>query len=178
MIGHIMVRTGQPQRLLTAASGDLERLPHPVLAHRRDLASGETIAAHRHRRAQLVHASAGVMTVTTEQGAFVVPPERGVWMPAGVEHVIHARTPVAMRTLYVDPRRAPGLPDEVRVVTVSPLLRELILAAVATWPVSATKGIESMFAVAKAVTRLVAPGPLVAMHTPTRPLARAYPSAI
>jgi hypothetical protein len=41
---------------------------------------------------------------------------------------------------------------------------------VATWPVIATIGTESMNASAIAVTRLVAPGPEVAMHTPTRPV--------
>jgi hypothetical protein len=34
-------------------------------------------------------------------------------------------------------------------------------------------GMLSSIAVARPVTRLVAPGPLVAMHTPTLPLARA-----
>jgi hypothetical protein len=42
-----------------------------------------------------------------------------------------------------------------------------------TWPVMATTGMLSSIAVASPVTRLVAPGPLVAMHTPTLPLARA-----
>ena len=42
-----------------------------------------------------------------------------------------------------------------------------------TLPVTNTTGEESMYAVAIAVTRLVAPGPLVAMHTPVLPLARA-----
>src|SRR6266540_3544747 len=46
-----------------------------------------------------------------------------------------------------------------------------------TWPVIARTGEPSMWAVASPVTRLVAPGPDVATHTPTRPLARAYPSA-
>ncbi len=41
----------------------------------------------------------------------------------------------------------------------------------ATWPVIATIGIESMLASASGVTRLVAPGPDVTMHTPTRPVA-------
>ena len=40
-------------------------------------------------------------------------------------------------------------------------------------PVSATIGTESSWAVPIAVTRLVAPGPLVPMHTPTLPLALA-----
>ena len=38
-------------------------------------------------------------------------------------------------------------------------------------------GEESAWAVATPVTRLVAPGPEVATHTPTFPLALAYPSA-
>ena len=42
-----------------------------------------------------------------------------------------------------------------------------------TWPVMATSGTESMWASQMPVTRLVAPGPLVAMHTPTLPVAQA-----
>ena len=49
----------------------------------------------------------------------------------------------------------------------------LPIRAPGTLPVIATIGIESSWAVAMAVTRLVAPGPLVPIHTPTRPLARA-----
>src|SRR5690606_33467043 len=48
---------------------------------------------------------------------------------------------------------------------------------VGTCPVIATTGTESMYASVRGVTRLVAPGPEVAMHTPTRPLAWAYPVA-
>jgi hypothetical protein len=46
-----------------------------------------------------------------------------------------------------------------------------------TWPVIATSGTESMYASAIGVTRLVAPGPEVAMQTPTFPVACAYPVA-
>ncbi len=42
-----------------------------------------------------------------------------------------------------------------------------------TLHVIATTGTESIYAVAMPVTRLVAPGPLVAMHTPTFPVALA-----
>jgi hypothetical protein len=48
----------------------------------------------------------------------------------------------------------------------------LPIAAVATWPVRATMGMLSMYAVARAVVRLVAPGPLVTMAVPTLPVAR------
>ena len=43
----------------------------------------------------------------------------------------------------------------------------------ATWPVIATSGTESRFAVAIPVRRFVAPGPDVAMQTPGLPPARA-----
>jgi AraC-like DNA-binding protein/quercetin dioxygenase-like cupin family protein len=131
MIGQMMSQSRQAPDARPVNLARLEELPQAVVVHHRDLAAGDCIAPHRHRRAQLVHASAGVMAVTTGRSAFVVPPGRGVWMPAGVEHRIDARTAVAMRTLYVDPARAPGVPQDVRVVTVSPLLRELILVAVA-----------------------------------------------
>jgi hypothetical protein len=42
-----------------------------------------------------------------------------------------------------------------------------------TWPVIATSGVESIHASAIGVTRFVAPGPEVAIATPTRPDARA-----
>ena len=51
------------------------------------------------------------------------------------------------------------------------------IAAAPTWPVMATIGTESMCASASGVTRFVAPGPDVAMHTPTRPVAAANPCA-
>ena len=47
------------------------------------------------------------------------------------------------------------------------------IEALPTWPVIATIGTESMWASSSGVTRLVAPGPLVAMHTPTLPVAEA-----
>lgn len=125
-----MSQTGQTRAYLNPDVERLETLPQPVVAYRRDLADGEVIPPHRHRRAQLCYASEGVMTVTTPDGAFVVPPQRAVWLPGGTEHRIDARGRVAMRTLYVGLDAAPDLPREVCVLHVTPLLRELVLAAV------------------------------------------------
>ena len=49
----------------------------------------------------------------------------------------------------------------------------LPINAEGTLPVIATMGIESSWAVAMPVTRFVAPGPDVPMHTPTLPVVRA-----
>ena len=109
----------------------LETLPHPVVAMARDFPNGYRIEPHVHDRAQLAYASDGVMRLGTTAGTFVVPPARAVWIPAGTEHWITALGALALRTLYIKPGAAPDLPVACRVVAVAPLLRELILAAMA-----------------------------------------------
>ena len=84
---------------------------------------------HRHRRAQLLFAASGVMSVTTDEETFDVPPQRALWLPAGVEHEVLCRSPVSLRTLYVDDEPGLNLPRMPRVVEVSSLLRALILEA-------------------------------------------------
>jgi quercetin dioxygenase-like cupin family protein len=53
-----------------------------------DRASGNLIVSHKHDSAQLIHAAKGVMTVHTEDGLWVVPPQRAVWVPAFMAHSI------------------------------------------------------------------------------------------
>jgi AraC-like DNA-binding protein len=113
---------------------DYQDVPRPVALMVKDFSAGHVIPPHAHRRAQLAFAAAGVMTVATGGGRWVVPPHRGLWIPPGTVHSVRASTGLAMRTLYVEPDAARDLPQELCVVDVSPLLRELILAA-AEFPV-------------------------------------------
>jgi hypothetical protein len=92
-----------------------------------DYAAGHVIPLHFHNRDQLVYASRGVMTVRTDDGAWVVPTHRAVWIPASVAHTVAMSGAVAMRTLYLRAGLAEGLPRDCCVVNVIPLLRELIL---------------------------------------------------
>ncbi|MGE0153085.1 MAG: helix-turn-helix domain-containing protein [Reyranellaceae bacterium] len=94
-----------------------------------DYRHGASTGWHSHYRAQLAFAVSGVMHVDTEQGAFVVPPQRALWLPAGMRHCIAMHGAVGMRTIYVAPERARTLPALCRVVAVTPLLRELVLEA-------------------------------------------------
>ncbi|HWD67567.1 MAG TPA: helix-turn-helix transcriptional regulator [Caulobacteraceae bacterium] len=84
---------------------------------------------HSHKRAQLLFASAGVLSVMTDHASFTIPPQRAVWMPAGVTHEAVTRCHVSVRTLYVEPDADPRLPAVCQVLDVSALLRELILEA-------------------------------------------------
>lgn len=109
---------------------EIEALPRPVAALANTYPDGHVIQRHRHRRAQLVYAARGVMTVKAEAGAWVVPPQRAVWMPPGMAHEVHCAGELAMRSLFIEPAAAEGLARSCRVVNVTPLLRELILRAV------------------------------------------------
>jgi AraC-like DNA-binding protein len=75
----------------------------------------------------LIYASAGVMTVHAAGSTWVVPPERAVWMPAGVACRVEVSTGLQLRSLFFKPAIVRSLPRVCRVVHVPPLLRELVL---------------------------------------------------
>jgi AraC-like DNA-binding protein/quercetin dioxygenase-like cupin family protein len=85
---------------------------------------------HQHPTAQLIYAVHGVMVVSTDQGQWIVPPTRGIWMPPHTDHWTRMVGEVRMRTVYIWEDAAPGLPNAIKAVAISPLLRELILAAI------------------------------------------------
>ncbi|CAN5273059.1 helix-turn-helix transcriptional regulator [soil metagenome] len=108
---------------------DYQHVPGAVAAMPKDFAAGFDTLPHRHERAQLIHATAGTMRVSTDDGVWVVPPQRAVWMPAGIEHAIVMLSDTTMRTLYVRDDAAAFMPAACKVMSVSPLLRELIVRA-------------------------------------------------
>ena len=91
--------------------------------------SGYVLHPHTHAAHQLLFASSGAMTVTGDRTSWMIPPGRAVLIPAGIPHSIRMWGEVAMRSLYF-PVSAPARvfdANTCRVISVSPLLRELIL---------------------------------------------------
>src|SRR5438477_9672190 len=109
---------------------DYQSVALAIAAMAKDFVAGFHVARHRHDRAQLVFAPSGVMQITAADGIWVVPPHRGLWIPAAVDHEIRCAGAVTMRTLYIRPDATSDLPRSVCVLAVPPLLRELILEAV------------------------------------------------
>lgn len=108
-------------------SVDLEAVPRPLIALADEYKAGFVDPRHSHRRAQLLYATSGVMSVTTDTGSFIIPPQRAIWIPAGAEHEVSCRGPVSLRTLYIEPEVAPHLPSGCCVIEVVELLRALIV---------------------------------------------------
>jgi AraC-like DNA-binding protein len=119
-----------------------DEIPRPIAGLSWDYPAGHRVPLHRHEKSQLVYARAGVMTVTTGEGSWVVPPQRAVWVPGGIVHEIAMAGEVQMRTLYLDRATAKALPTHCCVVSVSPLLRELILRASRLEPLYPERGAE------------------------------------
>jgi AraC-like DNA-binding protein len=108
---------------------DYQHVPRAVVAMPKDFAPGFEIAPHTHKRSQLIYATAGTMRISTDDGVWIVPPQRALWMPGGVRHGIVMLGAVTMRTLYLWPNAASFMPSSCHVVPVSALLRELIVRA-------------------------------------------------
>ncbi|MEW2546916.1 helix-turn-helix transcriptional regulator [Streptomyces sp. NPDC047002] len=87
---------------------------------------GQHFDEHEHDVHQLVWASAGVLGVDVEEHEWVLPPTLALWIPAGVPHATTATRPALMRSVYLLPERCPVRWTRPTVVSVGPLLRELI----------------------------------------------------
>lgn len=101
----------------------------PLVPYAHDYRHGDSEPYHQHDCAQLLHSLSGVVRVDTIAGCWVVPPGRGVWLPAGTQHAIRITGNVAARTLFIDPLARADLPASCQIVQISPLLRELIVAS-------------------------------------------------
>ena len=107
----------------------VETAERPVVGYAKDYPAGLFADKHSHPKAQLIYAVSGVMHVETETTSYIIPPSTALLMPADLEHAIYMDGTVAMRALFLERSAAKGIGDQCRGITVSLLLRELIMAA-------------------------------------------------
>ncbi|WP_193172184.1 AraC family transcriptional regulator [Nisaea nitritireducens] len=122
--------TGQSSPIRDAVAALSDTAPQ-ITAFGAFFAEGHDTGEHHHDRAQFVHAERGLLQVWTEEGQWSVPPGTAVWVPARVPHRVRAISDADFVSLYI---RAPRggepvipVPSRCGVVTVSPLLKHLIV---------------------------------------------------
>lgn len=103
--------------------------PLPQIGKGEEFVQDDIVPAHSHEFDQLIYPGTGVLTVTTEQGAWVVPPERAVWIPAGVTHALKVMRPVSNRSLFFTKRLRVREAKRCEIIDVSPLMHNLIMEA-------------------------------------------------
>lgn len=116
-------------KALSEALQEIEQATSPVVGRATDYPAGWLIPPHAHNKHQLLYAVRGVMVVQTDAGRWVVPPTRAIWMRAGMTHALRCVGEVHMRSLLVAVDAAPQLLNVTQAVGISPLLRELVRAA-------------------------------------------------
>ena len=83
---------------------------------------------HDHDVAQVIYAVSGAMRVRTAADLLIVPPTMAVWVAHNTQHRIAVSSAAAMRTLYVRQDVLRFGDERCRILVVTPLLRELVLA--------------------------------------------------
>src|SRR5690348_2442 len=80
----------------TRQDAEMHELTGPTYS---ELGHRDTVGWHHHDVPQLVYPSSGVLSISAAGGTWVVPPQRAVWIPAGLPHGHRAHGRVQMRTL-------------------------------------------------------------------------------
>ena len=109
---------------------------HPVRCRARQIDSDNQFEPHHHAWAQLAYCASGLLQVTVStvdrlapsETTTIVPPSRAVWIPPGARHAVTIVESAQLLTLYIDASAVPAHWVRSRVLVVSPLLRELVLA--------------------------------------------------
>jgi len=99
-----------------------------TLAH--EYVSGFQVPEHAHGSDQLIYAIRGLMEVHSGQSMWLIPPHFALWIPARTFHRIRMPAAVSMRTLYFRPGLVSRPSSGCAVISIAPLLRELIVEAV------------------------------------------------
>jgi hypothetical protein len=74
-----------------------------------------------------------VAQVETATARYLLPPQQAIWIPAGTEHCT-TLTRVRTVSAFFEPVPAAGARSQVRVLSASPLIREMLLYA-RRWPI-------------------------------------------
>lgn len=116
------------------AARDVDNVPRPVVAlSATSVAKGWENARHQHHKAQLIYSVRGILNCEIEDGVWIVPPQCAVWIPGDLLHSARGSGETECYCLFVEPDAAPDLPKTCCTISVSPLLRELLLK-VASFP--------------------------------------------
>ncbi|RYZ07331.1 MAG: AraC family transcriptional regulator, partial [Comamonadaceae bacterium] len=99
----------------------------PLRAKEHFLRADTLVELHTHPWPQLTFSTRGVIRLSTEDGSYIVPPSRALWVPADMAHSITLIEDAELRTVYLHAWMAPRW-ARCEVLEISPLLRALMLA--------------------------------------------------
>ena len=127
----LAARTSLPIQSVDGIDAFTPSRQRPVRVRARSLPADTHFEPHRHGWAQLAYCASGILQVTAsvpDEVTYIVPPSRAVWIAPGALHAINVLEAADFRTLYIHAGSTPAGWQGCRVIVVSPLLREMVLA--------------------------------------------------
>jgi AraC-like DNA-binding protein len=116
---------------LSAASDWVEPddVPRPVVTY--GIAPGTfgdfELDPHHHAKSQLLIVQRGALSCEVEGGLWIVPPRSAIWIPGGAVHAMKITGALEGYGAFVTPNTNARLPATCCAVSVTPLLRELLI---------------------------------------------------
>lgn len=105
-------------------------ISRPLSAIAVSYANGHRELRHTHPRGELLCAESGTIRVATDNGAWIVPPYRAVWIPPHCPHQTAALSASRMHVLFIRADACPaGAPSVPRILPASSLFLELVRSA-------------------------------------------------
>lgn len=108
---------------------DPDAVPRPVVTFGAAMADFRKVELrpHRHIKGQILLVQLGALSCEVEGGLWIVPPRSALWIPRSALHAISATGELEGFVAFVDPAVAQGLPETCCAISVTPLLRELLI---------------------------------------------------
>lgn len=110
---------------------DPDEVPRPIVAYGfvADNFEGIELDPHRHAKGQIMLVQRGAISCEVEGGLWIVPPRSAIWIPGGALHAIKAAGALEGYDAFVAPEVSARLPQACCAVSVTPLLREVLIRA-------------------------------------------------
>ncbi|MBB1199027.1 AraC family transcriptional regulator [Enterobacteriaceae bacterium 89] len=122
---------------------DPDGLERPVIGIQSELGEHDS-GQHCHRMGQILFSKEGCVRLTMNDGELLclLPPTRVAWIPGGITHRAEMRSIVAYRSVWLDQTEYPLLPEQPAILSVNPLLKELLeRIAASSWQTDWQQGV-------------------------------------
>ncbi len=108
---------------------EVETASRPLVGYSEALRAGFCTGLHSHPRAQILHVVSGLMRVKVGEITYFVLPSTALFLPKDIGHDISFESASTLNTLFLRRSATERLASTPKVITVTPLLKELIAAA-------------------------------------------------
>lgn len=131
-------------RAVDVSGTNVDDIPRPLMALGLDVSDSQhDLPEHHHVKCELIYTAKGLLTCEVDGHLWLIPPQCALWIPSMAPHRSQAFGRIECYAMFVEPLPDSRLPTSCCAVTVSPLLREILLRVVEFPPLYPIDGPEA-----------------------------------